>query len=56
MYFVVNQDNIEYYKNESFELARKEALKMKAELGENFNIFKYEWVWSTKTLAELHNK
>lgn len=56
MFFIVNQDGITCAKDESFEAAKQKALTMKSELGENFNIFKYEMVWSTSTLEEAINK
>lgn len=52
MFEVLNQDNIICFKTEDFKKAKEIALKMKDELGENFNIYEHKQVWTTQTLDE----
>ena len=52
MFHIVNQDNVELSRFEDFGKAKEEATKAKEDTGNNFRIFEYKWVWSTKTLAE----
>ncbi len=52
MFIVENTDGSCCFKSESFAVARKRALRMKEELGENFNIIEIKQVWTTTTLDE----
>ena len=52
MFHIVNDDNATLSKTENLKDAKELALRMKEETGENFRIFKWEWIWSTKTLNE----
>lgn len=55
MFIIVNSDNNDCFQHESFEVTKKEALKMKEELGENFRIIEEKEVWTTQTLEEAIN-
>ena len=48
-------DHVDCFKLESFAIAQKQALRMKDELGENFNIVEIKQVWTTTTLDEAFN-
>ena len=52
MFYVQNSDYVDCFKSESFEAAKKVALRMKDELGENFTIAEIKQVWTTQTLDE----
>jgi hypothetical protein len=55
MFYIFDEVGRERGREESFDVAKNRAERMKEASGgsENFNIEKREWVYSTKTLAEL---
>jgi hypothetical protein len=52
MFIVENQDHVDCFKSESFNVAKQVAERMKEECGENFNIVEIKQVWTTQTLDE----
>lgn len=52
MFYVQNADNIDCFKTEDYETAKRVALRMKDELAENFSIVEVKQVWTTTKLDE----
>ncbi len=55
MFFVQNADNVDCFKTEDFEAAKRVAKQMKEECAENFSIIEIKQVWTTQTLDEAIN-
>jgi hypothetical protein len=52
MFEVLNADNVVCFKTEAFAIAKAQAEKMKADLGENFTVWEIKQVYVTQTLDE----
>lgn len=52
MFIVQNADNVDCFKSESFEAAKRVASQMKEECSENFSIIEVKQIWTTQTLDE----
>lgn len=52
MFEILNADNVFIAKFESFDEAKREAQRARADLGEQFFIYETKQVWTTQTLDE----